>query len=84
MYPKLKQAIDDEMDALISHQTWGLLRTFYVCSKLLLVVSIKHHLDDTVNRYKARLVVRDFTHTYSVDYLETFSLVARLNFILVM
>jgi hypothetical protein len=31
--------------------------------------------------YKAQLVARGFTHEYSVDYEETFTLVARLSFV---
>ena len=69
------------MDALLSRQTWDLVSTFYG----LLVVSChwvftkKHHPDDTVNGYKTRLVARDFTLTYGVDYLEIFSPMACLN-----
>ena len=66
------------MDALLSRQTWEL-----VSSPELPVVScrwiftMKYRPDGTMDRYKARLVTRDFTHTYGVDYLKTFSPVAR-------
>jgi len=39
----------------------------------------KYHPDGTVDKYKARLVARDFTQTYRVDYLEAFSPVDHLN-----
>ena len=53
------------------------------------VFTIKHHLDGTVDRYKARLIVanliaRGFTQTYDMDYLELFSPVACLNSIRVL
>ena len=63
------------MDALISRQTWDLVLT----SSRLLVVSchwvliIKYRLDGIIDRYKARLVARIFTHTYGVNYPEIFS-----------
>ncbi|RVW68506.1 Retrovirus-related Pol polyprotein from transposon RE1 [Vitis vinifera] len=36
-------------------------------------------VDGSIDRYKARLMAKRFTQTYGVDYLETFSIVAKLN-----
>jgi len=40
---------------------------------------VKHNVDGSIERYKARLVVKGYTHTYGADYEETFALVAKLN-----
>jgi len=42
---------------------------------------LKYNLDRSVDRYKARLVVKGYTQTYEIDYFETFSQVAWMNFI---
>ena len=43
------------------------------------VYKIKTRSDGTVDRYKARLVVKGFTREYGIDYEETFAHVARLS-----
>lgn len=39
----------------------------------------KYIYDGSLERYKARLVATGFTRTYSIDYSETFSPVAKLD-----
>ncbi|KAA3469575.1 Retrovirus-related Pol polyprotein from transposon TNT 1-94 [Gossypium australe] len=41
----------------------------------------KFNLDDSLNRLKARLVVKGFSQQYGIDYFETFALVVRLDMI---
>lgn len=38
----------------------------------------------SVERYKARLVAKGFTLTYGIDFQETFSLIAKINSIMVL
>jgi len=80
MHAEYKQIMDDEMDALISRQTWGLVPTslgLHVVS-CCWIFAIKYHPDGMMDRYKAHLVARCYTQTYVVDYLEP-SHVTRLN-----
>ena len=43
------------------------------------IFAIKYKLDGTLHRYKAQLVAKGYTQTYSIDYRETFAPVAKMN-----
>ena len=42
-------------------------------------LAIKYNADGFIEIYKARLVAKGYTHTYVVDYQETFVPVAKIN-----
>ena len=46
--------------------------------------TIKSRADGSVERYKVRLVAKGFTHTYGIDYQETFVSVEKINSIRVL
>jgi hypothetical protein len=79
--PKWRDAMLEEMRALEKNETWELVDLPH--SKLPVgckwVFTVKHTPEGQVERYKACLVVKGYTQTYSTDYEETFAPVAKMN-----
>lgn len=68
-----------ELQALESNDTWTLttlpLNKHPVGCKW--VYRIKYKADGSIDHYKARLVAKEYTQQEGIDYLDTFSLVAK-------
>ena len=76
-------AMENEMDALQKSETWELVdlpsgKKPVGCKW---VFAVKFKGDGSLERYKARLVAKGYTHTYEVDYQETFAPVAKMNIV---
>jgi hypothetical protein len=67
--------MEEEYNALIQNKTWHLVPAN--SSKNLIdckwVYRIKKKADGSIDRYKARLVAKDFKQKYGIDYDDTFS-----------
>ncbi|GKB04884.1 retrovirus-related pol polyprotein from transposon TNT 1-94 [Tanacetum coccineum] len=81
-----KEAIDDEMDSLVSNNTWE-LSDLPPGSKAIgcrWVFRIKYHTDGSIQTFKARLVIQGFSQRQGVDYFDTYAPVARITSIRVL
>lgn len=75
------KAMNEEYDSLIKNRTWLLVDPpeNEEIIDIRWVYKIKEISDGTVDRCKARLVVRGFTECYGTNYTETFSPVVRFS-----
>ncbi|CAA7407752.1 unnamed protein product [Spirodela intermedia] len=73
--------MNDEMHILERNNTWELVplpkNKQTVNSKW--IYSINVNADESVERYKTRLVAKRYTQVYQIDYHEIFSPVAKMN-----
>lgn len=76
----------EKMRALIKYDTWDVVNLPQgkkpVGCKW--VFTVKYKANGIIERYNVPLVVRGFTHTYRIDYIETFTPVTKLNTIQVL
>ena len=81
-----KEAINDEMDSLLSNGTWVLVDLPPSCKPFgcKWVFRIKYNTDGSLQTFKARLVVKGFRQKEGVDYFDTYALVARITSIRVL
>ena len=75
--PLWRQAMMDELGALHKLETWEPPEPGQNLIKYKWVFRIKYKSDGTVDRYRARLVAKDFQQRAGVDYTDTFSPVVK-------
>ncbi|CAI7786144.1 unnamed protein product [Closterium sp. NIES-54] len=71
----VKAAMDEEIRSLIDMGTWELVERprGVNITKNRWVLTTKYRIDDTIERKKARLVVKGFTQVYVANYDDTYS-----------
>ena len=79
-FPEWREAMAAKLRALESNGTWSLVPLLIGKHTIgcKLVYKIKRRVDGTIERYKARLVAKGYTQQEGIDYLETFSPVAKM------
>ena len=78
--------MNEEMEALAYRETWELVSapTDEVIIDYRWVFTLKYHPNGSVDKYKASLVAKCYTQTYSIDYFKTFSPVTKMNSIMIL
>ena len=81
-----KKAMIEEMQAIDRSNTWELVPPLINCRPIGLkwIFKLKRNFDGDVVRYKARLVVKDYSQKHGIDYDEVFSPVVRIKLICVL
>ena len=81
-----KDAIQDEMDSIMSNHTWELVDLPHGSKPIgcKWVFKRKYNSDGTLNTYKARLVAKGFRQKEGIDYFDTYAPVARITTIRVL
>src|SRR3954463_5438515 len=73
--------MQEEFQALKKNDTWDVVslppgKRAVGCKW---VFTVKHTSEGKVDRYKARLVAKEYSQTYEIDYDETFAPVAKMS-----
>ncbi|CAI7879547.1 unnamed protein product [Closterium sp. NIES-54] len=78
---KWREAMDNELKALEGHNTWKVVPIGVARNKTVLtgkwVFRVKTKADGTIDKFKARWVVRGFDQEHGRDFTETFAPVSR-------
>ena len=76
-----KEAIKSEIYSILHNHTWELVDLPPGCKPLSFkwVFKRKRKVDGSIDKYKARLVIKGYKQTEGLDYFDTYSLVMRIN-----
>ena len=76
-----KEVIQSEIDSILQNHTWELMDLLPGCKPLSSkwVLKRKRKVDESIDKYKAILVIKGYRQTESLDYFDTYSLVTRIN-----
>ena len=78
-----KEVIRSEIDSILQNHTWELVDLSLGCKPLSSkwVCKRKRKVDGSIDKYKARIVIKSYKQNEDLDYFDTYSLVTIINFI---
>ena len=78
-----KEAINSEFESILQNHTWELVDLPPGCKSLgyKWIFKRKMKADGSIDKYKARLVIKGYRQREGLDYFDTYSPVTRINFI---
>ena len=76
-----KEAIKSEIDSILHNHTWELVDLPLGCKPLASkwVFKRKRKIDGSIDKYRARLVIKGYRKIEGLNYFDTYSLVTRIN-----
>ena len=79
--PQWREAIKSEIDSILQNHTWELVDLPPGCQPLSYrwIFKRKMKADGTIDKYKARLVIKGFKQRKGLDYFDTYSPVTRIT-----
>ncbi|GJS78014.1 zinc finger, CCHC-type containing protein [Tanacetum coccineum] len=81
-----KEAFDDEIGSIMENNTWVLSNLPLGCKPLgcKWIFKRKMKVDETIDKFKARLVIQGFRQKEGIDYFNTYAPVARITTIILL
>ena len=80
--PRWKEAIDSEIKSILQNHTWELVDLPPGCKPLgKWIFNKKMKSDGTIDKYKAKLIIKGFRQLEGLNYFDTYSSVTRITLI---